>query len=184
MLRVNYITPTLLNAWLFLMNGGDYADIEDFIKTLKREPKEQTEAQLKGIEFENECYNGEEENYNQYIQGGHYQVKVKRYYKNIMICGIIDVLQPNVIYDIKTTSTYKIGKYGKTSQHLIYPFCTGIKHFAYLVNKDCIKEDYYYKDGQAEELIDSFLNWLDTTGLKEIWLEHWYKTDKEIKEQW
>lgn len=183
MKKINYISPTLLNAWLYLVNT-ESADINDFMSVLRREPHETTEAQQKGIEFEKECYRGEKDNYNQYIKGGYYQVRVKKYYKDILILGIIDVLQPDVIYDIKTTGSYKLGKYYKTSQHLIYPFCTGIKHFAYLVNKDCIKEDYYYKDGQCEELIDSFINWLERTNLINEWKKHWYKTESEVLEKW
>ena len=99
-----------------------------------------------------------------------------------MLLGIIDVLQPMRIYDVKTTSHYEVGKYQQTSQHLIYPYCTGIKDFSYLINEECYKEDYVYKDGQCEQLIDDFIRYLYQTELYSIWKNNWYKTEKEIKE--
>ena len=50
-MKINYITPSLLNSWLYAIS--EYGDIDDFIRTLKREPFERTEAMQKGIDFEN-----------------------------------------------------------------------------------------------------------------------------------
>lgn len=173
---VNYISSTLLNAWLYhtLKECGNY---EEFLNVLNRVKTPQTPAQALGCEFENKVYNGEIECYNEYVKGGFYQVKVKRFYKNILLLGIIDVLQPDCIYDVKTTSRYEIGKYYNTSQHKVYCYCTGIRHFAYLINEECYKEDYYYKNGECEELVDSFLDWLKITNLYDIWKEKWRKME-------
>lgn len=180
-MQVNYITSSLLNSWLYYINH-EQASYEDFMAVLKREPREQTEAQAFGCEFEDACYRGEKEAFNQYIDGGLYQIKVCKPYKNIMVLGIIDVLQPDCIYDIKTTRTYDVGKYYHTSQHKVYPYCTGIKNFAYLVNEECFKEDYIYKDGQCEELIEEFLKWLKLTNNYRTWQKLWKKTEKEMEE--
>lgn len=179
--KINYISPSLLNSWLYMVNTEN-ADSQDFIDYLHRVEKPTTEAQQKGLDFENEVYAGNKPLYNPYVQGGLYQVKVSKMYKDIMLLGIIDVLQPTCIYDVKTTKNYIVGKYGKTSQHLIYPYCTGIKNFAYLINKECYVESYTYKDGQAEQLIDDFIRYLHKTDLYAIWQENWYKTEKEITE--
>ena len=179
--KINYISPSLLNSWLYIMNNEN-ADSQDFIDYLHRIEKPTTEAQQKGIDFENEVYAGNKPLYNYYVKGGLYQVKVSKMYKDIMLLGIIDVLQPTCIYDVKTTKVYEVGKYGKTSQHLIYPYCTGIKNFAYLINEDCFVESYVYKDGQCEQLIDDFIRYLQKTNLYCVWQENWYKTEKELKD--
>jgi len=171
----NYISPSLLNNWLYALQNDN---IDNFIDYLERKPQQTTEAMLKGIEFEDEVYKGNKPLYNEYVKEGKYQVKVARPYKDIMILGIIDVLQPNWIYDIKTTSNYEIGKYGKTSQHLVYPYCTGIKNFAYLVNEECYKEDYVYQDGQLEKLVDDFINWLKISNYYKTWKKYWVKNVK------
>lgn len=47
------ITPTLLNSLKYYL-GSDYANREDFLKTLSRERFEPNEAMQKGIDFEND----------------------------------------------------------------------------------------------------------------------------------
>tara|TARA_R100000315_G_C5181176_1_gene105068 strand:+ start:144 stop:779 length:636 start_codon:yes stop_codon:yes gene_type:complete len=47
------ITPTLLNSLKYYL-GSDYANREDFLKTLSREKFEPNEAMQKGIDFEND----------------------------------------------------------------------------------------------------------------------------------
>lgn len=179
--KVNYISPSLLNKWLYVTNN-EYAEVQDFLDYLERKPSETTEAQQKGLDFEDLVYKGEKPLYNEYVEGGLYQVKVRRTYKGIVILGIIDVLQPTRIYDVKTTKHYEVGKYYNTSQHLVYPFCTGIKNFSYLINEECYKEDYVYQDGQCEQLIDDFIRYLEQTNLYAIWQKNWLKTEKEINE--
>lgn len=170
----NYITPSLLNSWLYVLHNEN-ADIQNFIDYLNKVKQETTEAQQKGLDFEEEVYKGNKPAYNVYVKNGLYQIKVSKDYKSIKLLGIIDVLQPNHIYDVKTTSKYEIGKYFHTSQHIIYPFCTGIKNFSYLINEECWVETYHYKDGQCEELIDQFIDWLKQTNLYDTWKEKWRK---------
>ena len=181
----NYITSSLLNSWLF--NTSEYGDINNFISYLNKEPKEQTEAMLKGIEFENECYDGKHEHIQKYIKNGLYQVECRKIYKDILIFGYADVLTYDTIYDIKRVKSYKLGKYYNTSQHKIYCYCLGLDKFAYLVQaKDEDKnnffvEHYDYKQGQAEQLIDQFIDWLRVTGYYKIWKERWaIVTGKQI----
>ncbi len=74
------------------------------------------------------------------VRGMNYQQNVKRFVKingmeYILFCRI-DALAPNDIVDIKTTSNYR----GATSylskwQHRMYPYCTGIPNFTYLVSE-------------------------------------------------
>lgn len=182
MQKINYITPTLLNSWLYVTKV-ETANIKDFLNTLEKKTKKTTKAQLKGLEFEDEVYKGNKEIYNEFVKNGLYQVKVKRPYKDIMLIGIIDVLQPNHIYDIKTTNKYELGKYYNTSQHKLYPYCTGIYNFSYLINEECYKEDYTYQNGECEQLVDDFILWLKKVNLYDVWQKHWVKEEKEI-ENW
>lgn len=171
----NYITSSLLNSWLY--NTSEYGDINNFLSYLNKEPKEQTEAMLKGIEFENECYEGKHEHIQKYIKDGLYQVECRKMYKDILIFGYADVLTYDTIYDIKRTKAYKVGKYYNTSQHKIYCYCLGLDKFAYLVQADdgFYKEDYNYKTGQAEQLIDQFIDWLKVAGYYKTWKERWVR---------
>lgn len=182
-MQVNYITPSLLNSWLYVTNNEN-ADINEFLSYLNKHHQPTTEAQQRGLDFEDEVYKGNKPLYNPYVKGGLYQVKVSKPYKDIVLLGVIDVLQPNNIYDVKTTSRYEVGKYYNASQHKVYCYITGIKNFSYLINEECYKEDYVYQDGQCEELIDSFIYWLKTTDLYDIWKSKWIKEESEVKELW
>ena len=53
------LTQTLISSWLYQFNCGDEQEEEaraDFLRTLRKEPKETTEAMQNGIDFENEVY--------------------------------------------------------------------------------------------------------------------------------
>ena len=105
MCKRNYISPSLLNSWLYVVNHEN-ADAQEFLDYLERKPKETTEAQQKGLDFEDLVYKGEKPLYNEFVKGGLYQVKVSKEYKDIILLGIIDVLQPNGISDIMTSVFY------------------------------------------------------------------------------
>ena len=171
---INYVTPSLINSWLNLLNN-EYATIEDFLQTLNKEPYATNEYMQKGIDFEADVYAGKYPKFDKYINGCLKQVRIFGTCNGIGISGIIDVLQPNWIYDIKWTKSYQTGKYGKGSQHIFYPYVTGINNFAYIVNPDCYFEEYRYKQGQAEKLIEDFLKWLEIAGYYNIWQEKWRK---------
>ena len=53
------ITKTLIESWQYIFDcfeGGEDEAMESFLKTLRREPLEPTEAMLNGTNFENLCY--------------------------------------------------------------------------------------------------------------------------------
>lgn len=170
----NYISPTLLNNWLYL-TSCEYADYDKFLSYLNKEEQEETPEMTWGKTFEQECYEGKHEHIQKYIKGGLFQVECAKIYKDILIFGYADVLNYDTIYDIKTTKRYTLGKYFNTSQHLIYPYCLDVKKFKYLIQqgKHFYTEDYNYKEGQAERLIDDFIKWLKVTNLYDIWLNKW-----------
>ena len=182
MTAYNYVTSTLLNAYLYLIHN-EYAKSEDFERTLNRERFEPTDAMLAGIEFEEKAYRGEVPELLDYVKGGLTQVDVEREYNGILVLGKADLITVDWIYDIKCTNRYNFGKYFHSSQHLIYPFCTGINQFEYLVwcNNELHTERYLYRDGMAESLIDEFIEWLKVTKRYEIWKEKWRKYRNDNK---
>ena len=174
---MNYVTSSLINAWLYLLNSP-YATVESFLDTLNKVRFDPTPQMQAGIDFEQEVYEGKHETYNPYIKDALYQVRIWGTCNGIGISGIIDFLQPNVIIDVKHTKHYEVGKYYNTSQHIFYPYVTGIKHFKYMVNPECYVEEYWYKEGQAEKLINDFIEWLKVAGYYEIWKSKWYKEER------
>lgn len=177
------ITPTLLNSWLYIYQSKDTDKaIESFYQTLCREKQEQNEAMLKGINFEEECYNGEHKEVYDIIKNGTYQIVSKRLFKfdnNEMLCyGRLDVLKNGVIYDIKRTKEYENGKYTWSSQHWFYMYLfPQVKRFEYLIVDDNNKlhiDTYYNNDSNViEKIIMKFVAWLKQKGLYEIYKSKW-----------
>ena len=61
-------------------------------------------------------------------------------YGDVELCGYADEIVSDVVVDIKTTSRYDFGKYGKGWQRFVYPWCLtesgevqGISSFEFLV---------------------------------------------------
>ena len=53
------ITQSLLSAWSYIFDcaeGSEDEALEDFLRALKKEPGEQSDAMLRGISFENAVY--------------------------------------------------------------------------------------------------------------------------------
>ena len=107
-----YITPTLLNSWSYCIKNGT---LEDFIKTLNKEPFEDTESIIKGKEFE--AYM--QENYEE-TKNGAYQIKVSKEYGDYLLYGKVDCLKGGIIYDYKYTENYDVGKFFNNHQTLMY----------------------------------------------------------------
>ena len=63
----------------------------------------------------------------EYFKGAMTQVytegKLPTKYGNVLLYGFMDELMPDSIHDIKTTSKYKVGKFRKNWQHIVYPYC-------------------------------------------------------------
>ena len=75
--------------------------------------------------FYNQCKDGQQ----QVKTGKDIQVDEHSFY----LFGIIDVLKPTSLLDLKTCTNYKESKYRDSIQHSIYQVCTGIKDFKYVV---------------------------------------------------
>lgn len=104
--------------------------------------------------------------------------------KEYHLFGYADIVLPNGIYDIKTTTHFKGDEaYLKRSQHRIYSICTGITGFDYLVadykGSNAPQEfyDVYAGTGIYEDLeiisnrIRSLVKFIDLSGLRKDYEE-------------
>lgn len=194
------ITPSLLNSWAYIWTCVDNVKeaesdkicledkkseaqekaLQDFLKTLNREPIEPNIYMKQGIEFEDACYRGET-CVSPIIEGGAYQIVGTKEMTvggiNFLLYGRLDVLKGGTIYDIKRVMRYAPQKYLKSYQHGCYfELFPNAYRFTYLVfdGKDLHKETYYPDQCVSiEEVIREFIAWLDKNDLLEIFFEKW-----------
>lgn len=179
------ITPSLLNSWKYAISlENEYGNLEEFIKTLSREPMESSEAIENGFKFEEYMIRNYEPTKN-----GSYQVKLS---KNIttktgtyVLYGRLDCLKAGTIYDYKYTESYDVGKFYGSYQHPIYfEICPEADKFEYLISNNYKegKEDInlyheiYYKEDvkvDLEQEIDNFVEWLKINNLYNLFCEKW-----------
>lgn len=198
------MTHSLLSAWQFAMSENPYADAtteedpwEDFMKVLRREPRETTEAMQNGLDFEALCYRlarGINETTNKddkwydaaceiadTIRGGSIQYKAKTDLRvagtNILLFGVLDVLKAGTIYDIKFSKGYYRGKYFDSTQHPAYFYLIPeAREFTYLVSNGSAVYTETYRREEArsiEPVISDFLFWLQSSRLMDTYKEKW-----------
>ncbi len=124
------ITQSLLSAWAYTFDcydGGKEEAREDFLRALRREPKEATQKMQNGIDFENLVYDLANGTYGtsgqdkadgatpkwysgakqvaDIIRGAPVQVKASRNLRvagmDFLVYGILDALKAGTIYDVK-----------------------------------------------------------------------------------
>lgn len=44
-------------------------------------------------------------------------------FDDVLLYGFVDYIMPFCIHDLKTTSSYSVGKFKKHWQHIVYPYC-------------------------------------------------------------
>lgn len=149
------ITPSLIDQAEFAISAPPswkdqaYAGLSKSLQYIWEE-LDDTHPIKRGMLFEerveNDCISGADiskasDNYKKVIadcSGGIFQHKISKEHeyngKNYFLSGKIDVYFPGEkIIDLKTTETYKSGKYLQKTQHLFYIFCTGAPVFQYIV---------------------------------------------------
>jgi hypothetical protein len=187
------ITQSLLSSWQWSLKLED--GYEDFLKTLRREPIQQTKARLNGIRFENvlnAVLNGAEiepthEWYNPIMElyptlhGAAQQASPSR---EVVIDGIhfvlygrLDFLKAGVIYDTKYSKTYRVGKYLDSPQHPMYFAIVPEAHeFQYKIcdGKYIYTETYRPDEVEPiERTIKNFMDFLDKMSLVDTFTAHW-----------
>lgn len=198
------ITHSLLSSWMWAMKEDPYEDatternaFEDFLCTLNRQPREETEAMMQGLDFEALCYRlsrGINETTNKddkwydaacqiadVIRGGTIQYKAKTDLRvagtNILLFGVLDVLKAGTIYDIKFSKGYDRGKYFDSTQHPAYfQLIPEAQEFTYLVsNGSAVYTETYRREEtrSIEPVISDFLLWLQSSRLMDTYKEKW-----------
>ena len=195
------MTHSLLSSWLYTMRENPYEDasnekdpLEDFIRVLRREPTETTEAMQKGIDFEDLVTDivkgcGDESNrwyaaasrVADIVRGGVLQFKARKDIKvhglDIILYGRLDCLKAGEILDIKFSGSYDRGKYFDSTPHPTYfEIVPEAKSFTYLVSSgsDVWTERYYREESPSIiPTISDFLEWLDALGLTPLYKEKW-----------
>lgn len=199
-------------AWYLSVEDEDKEEVErqKFISTLKREKFEKSRQMIYGIDFEDDICrvataSPEAEDVGTelpevadapidtralvineiaaVVQGGTWQLPCKKVYKNFLLYGRMDVIKGDIIYDIKTTSRYDVGKFQKSAQHRLYLYCTGLAQCDYLVAevyhgkdetsiKGFSRESYTNRD--IEQMVDDFISWLEyDKELRNLYYNHW-----------
>lgn len=198
------MTHSLLSAWQYAMSEDPYADattekapMEDFLKVLRREPRETTEAMQNGLDFEAlvyRCARGVYETTNKddrwydaaceiadVIRGGVIQYKAKKPLTvagtDILLFGVLDVLKAGTIYDVKFSKSYDRGKYFDSTQHPAYfELIPEAQDFTYLVSNGSAVYTETYRREETRSIIpvcSDFLLWLQSSRLMDTYKETW-----------
>ena len=198
-----HMTKTLLESWQYTFDcyeGGEEKAQEDFMRTLNRQPVEETEAMLNGRSFEDRVYraaNGEtirsDAKWHEgvlaiadIIRGAQIQVLAKRDIEvdgmTFEVLGILDALKAGVIYDVKFLNKSMGGvelggKYLSCSQHPAYFYIVPeAREFQYLVSDG---EDVYIETYLREQtrhigsIIHDFIESIRGMGLLDVYKEKW-----------
>lgn len=198
------ITPSLINSFQWYLKESfaktEAEQRQEFLQTLRREKTATTEAQQRGLDFENDIWNlcndgfnspkDELENNVQFaianiVQGGLWQQSVKKDLKvgnhDFLLYGRTDVIKRDTVFDIKFTSNYELGKFQDSSQHLIYFYCSDLPKFSYLISdgKDWWREDYFNHagvEGEIKSKVSEFLDYLEgDKEAKELYFNNWIR---------
>lgn len=183
------------------MRDNPYEDLtterdnrEEFLKALRREPTETTEAMQNGIEFEDLVTAIINQNYDEshkwieaaqkvadIVRGGKLQYKAKKPVEvsgeKFLLYGRLDVLKAGQIMDIKFSKSYDRGKYLTSTQHPTYlELIPEAEQFTYVISNG---NDVWTETYRREEtpsifpIIEDFMAYLKTSGLWETYTQHW-----------
>ena len=190
------ITQSLLAAWQYQYQAFDMESAhKDFLRALRREKSKLTQAILDGIQFENmvtACCEGspppEGHKWGQAVraiadrvQGAQFQVVAQRtaVVEDIpfLLYGRLDALKAGVIYDIKFSRSYQVGKYLDSPQHPMYfALVPEAQRFEYLVftGSDVCVEKYDREDApDIRDTIRDFMKYIEASKLDKLYCQKW-----------
>lgn len=198
-----HITKTLLESWRYCFScyeGYEEDAYADFLRTLRREPSETTEAMMNGLTFEDRVYRAavgktirSDAKWREgalkvaeIIRGAQIQVPISKPIEvngtTFLLKGVLDALKAGVIYDVKFLnkslgSADVYGKWLNCTQHPAYFYLVPeAREFQYVGSDG---EDIYIETYQRDqspdihEIIQDFLEFLKTEGLTDIFMEKW-----------
>lgn len=193
------ITHSLLSAWDYATSDrASENSLTEFVKTLKREPKERTNAMQAGIDFEDAVtfysVHGhlEHDNYpeperkaiirfGEKVRWAAPQVRAEKEMQiggmDFLLVGVADYLKAGIIYDTKRIGMYEYGKYVGNTQHSMYfeLFPEAVR-FDYLIftGYETYIETFRRADCEPiQNYISRFIHDLRDVGLLETYKEHW-----------
>lgn len=193
------MTQSLLSSYLYQFSCiDDYSEEahQSFLDTLNRIYNPPNEAMQRGIEFEKLVYKCTDmsniDNVStdevmsaikiaDYIDGGRFQYVASKIVNisglDLVLYGRLDALKAGVIYDIKYTSKYNVGKFINSPQHPMYlELIPEAKEFIYLVsNGKSVWTEKYTRDETPSiyPIIQSFLQYLENMDLMQIYINKW-----------
>lgn len=197
------ITQSLLASWMYMFDCFDGFEEDaraEFIRTLKREKTEPTEAMQAGIEFENAVYAAAAgvhrtphpkwesgiQKVAAIVRGAPVQVRVQREIEvddmTFVAYGILDALMAGTIYDVKFKNrNFKdvelAGAYLESPQHPMYFYIVPeAREFIYLVSdgSDLYTERYTPENSRSiSDIISDFISSITSMGLLDIYKEKW-----------
>lgn len=162
--------PSLLNTYSRFLQGK--LSEQELLDRINRVPIPQTEAQYRGVSFEDAVLKGigEEQFDAQLLQAVRQRlpkpiVKTQAYCQyqigDVLIYGFVDVLGKKEAVDLKTTSHYSADRFLQDHQNFYLPalYLRGVRQMRYLITDfDQVYEEIYEAEtdftGQLEELYD------------------------------
>ena len=168
--------PSLLNTYSRFLQGK--ISKQELIDRINRVPIPQTEAQLRGVSFEDAVLKGIGEDQfdtnilaevRQRLPKPIVQTQVYCQYQinDVLIYGFVDVLGRKEALDLKTTSHYEANRFQQDHQNFYLPalYARGVKQMRYLITDFVqVYEEVYETnldfEGQLEEVYSfkSFLS--------------------------
>ena len=194
------LTQSLISSWQWALDLGTEEKYDEFRATLRREPVEQNEAMLKGIQFEKNVYEAckglvrephpEWESGIQkvagVIKGSQFQVSGSTLLgidgTDFLLYGIADAIRAGTIYDVKFStksfgSAELAGKYLESPQHPAYlQIWQEASRFVYVVSdgEDIYTEEYTRTTTRPFwDVAREFWNSIRSLGLEEEYKKHW-----------
>lgn len=188
------ITATLLNSWNYIYQAKpEYQKdaFESFVNYLNRIKEPPNFFMKRGLQFEEECYNGEVPIISDIVRNGAFQVYAEKDIEvdgySIRLLGYLDALKEGVIYDIKRVNQYDLQKYfGSYQHHIYFELVPEATDFVYLIGAGSGENvNVYFEQYTRQEMIDikgvihNFFQFLDENDLTQTYIENW-KIDEII----
>lgn len=195
------MTHSLLSSWIYAIKENPFEDATsekdsyaEFLKVLNREPTETSEAMQNGIDFEklvtDIVIGGADNTHKWYeaankianiIDGGQFQLRASKEITvggmKFILYGRLDALKAGVIYDIKFSKGYEVGKYFDSTQHPTYfEIVPKADEFTYLVSNGTYVWPETYRRDETRSIIpdiSNFISWLEARGLFETYKDKW-----------
>lgn len=115
------------------------------------------------------------------VRGGQLQYRARKVITvsgiTVLLYGRLDALKAGVVYDVKFSGNYEVGKYFSSTQHPTYlALVPEAREFTYLVsNGTAVWRETYRRDETADicPIIADFFDWLRAYDLMNLYKQMW-----------